>query len=220
MLSKGACANTTFYDCIHSSLIAQDFDHCPRKCFSISTNGNAMPICSTAEEFECSHEVTKAVMKKTKCLPKCSQIDVSSEYEWQEDEEDPNAKRNITFSYKIFDTVKMKVEEEYLVHDFVGMLGSIGGTLGLFIGFSFLGGLTDMLSYIQTLLERLKLKQISNHLSHNVINVEPCDSHDNNEKTDMKAKVDEIEAMLLEFTDTIQKLKKGGKVNLNINLRP
>ena len=211
MLSKGACAETTFYDCIHSSLIEQDFNHCPRKCFSISTTGNALPICTTAEEFECSHEVTKAVMKKAKCLPKCHQIDVTLEYEWQEDAEDPNAKRNITFLYRIFDPVKMKVEEEYLVHDFVGMLGSIGGTLGLFIGFSFLGGVTNILTYIQALLEKLKLKWKSNHLSHKVIKVEPWGSHNIREKTDVKAKVDEIEEKLLELTDAIHKLKGAGK---------
>ena len=31
----------------------------------------------------------------------------------------------------------MKVSEEYLIYDFIGAVGSIGGTLGLFIGFSF-----------------------------------------------------------------------------------
>ena len=29
------------------------------------------------------------------------------------------------------------VEKEYLVYDFIGIVGSVGGTLGLFIGFSF-----------------------------------------------------------------------------------
>ena len=32
---------------------------------------------------------------------------------------------------------KMSVSREYLVYDFIGMVGSVGGTLGMFIGFSF-----------------------------------------------------------------------------------
>ena len=70
------------------------------------------------------------------------------------------------------------------------------------------------MTYIQALLEKLKLKWKSDHLSHKVIKVEPWDSHTHNNKktTDMKAKVDEIEAKIFELEDTIQKLKIGRKV--------
>ena len=37
-----------------------------------------------------------------------------------------------------------KLYEEYLIYDIIGMVGSVGGTLGLFTGFSF--------AYIVTLL--------------------------------------------------------------------
>ena len=33
---------------------------------------------------------------------------------------------------------KFKVEEEYLVYNLSGIVGTVGGSLGLFIGFSFL----------------------------------------------------------------------------------
>ena len=39
---------------------------------------------------------------------------------------------------------EVKVEEDYRVYDFNGILGSVGGSLGLFIGFSFL----DMMIYL------------------------------------------------------------------------
>ena len=39
---------------------------------------------------------------------------------------------------------EVKVYVEYKVYDFNGILGSVGGSLGLFIGFSFL----DMLMYL------------------------------------------------------------------------
>ena len=42
------------------------------------------------------------------------------------------------------DVSKMMVYEQYKVYDFNGILGSVGGSLGLFIGFSFL----DMMIYL------------------------------------------------------------------------
>ena len=46
---------------------------------------------------------------------------------------------NHTFvTYFEFDPpYRVKVREEYLIYDFIGLVGSVGGTLGLFIGFSF-----------------------------------------------------------------------------------
>ena len=129
MKSLGNCSPKGFYDCFHENLLEQNYNHCPRKCYSVTTYENATPICETVEDFQCSHQITQSVKENSTCLPACNQIDFNMDYEYQEGLEDPNAKRNVTFAYKISNP-KMKVEEEYLVHDFVGMLGSIGGTLG------------------------------------------------------------------------------------------
>ena len=37
--------------------------------------------------------------------------------------------------------------KEFIIYDFVGMLGSFGGTLGLFLGFSFAGCISTFLKY-------------------------------------------------------------------------
>ena len=50
------------------------------------------------------------------------------------------------------------VSEEYLIYDSVGMIGSVGGSLGLFLGFSFLGLLSDLIDFVQR-----KLDQVQNH---------------------------------------------------------
>ena len=164
MISESKCGDIPFYECFQDELAFQNYDNCPRKCFSISTCGNLTPICETKEEFYCSHEITLRLKENTKCLPVCTQIDYGIEYEYQEDLDKPNAKRNITFGYRLSNP-KMKVEEEYFVHDFVGVLGSIGGTLGLFIGFSFLGGLSFLINHLQAFIERLETKTI-NRVSH------------------------------------------------------
>ena len=152
-MKSNSCSDSAYYECFHSELIKQNYDHCPRKCFSISTMYNATPICETEEEFICSHKVTQKLKDESTCLPACNQINYVLEVEYREDEDLPNARRNITILYKISDT-KMKVEEEYLIKDFVGMIGSIGGTLGLCIGFSFLGGTSFLLSHLQDMVQK------------------------------------------------------------------
>ena len=151
------CQHEAYYTCFHSQLMEQDYSHCPRKCFSISTLGNALPICNTVEEFQCSHKIALALKKDSDCLSACTQLDYEIVSGYAEDEEQTNAKRNITFAYKIAKT-KMKVEEEFLIHDFVGMLSSIGGALGLFIGFSFLNGVSFILNHFQSFIHRFASK--------------------------------------------------------------
>ena len=48
-----------------------------------------------------------------------------------------NRQNIIEFKYRLDDFKSVTVHEEYLIFDSVAMIGSIGGTLGLCIGFSF-----------------------------------------------------------------------------------
>ena len=60
--------------------------------------------------------------------------------------------------YSSFTAPTVLVIEEYLIYDSVGMIGSVGGSLGLFLGFSFLGLLSDLIDFIQR-----KLDQVQDH---------------------------------------------------------
>ena len=60
--------------------------------------------------------------------------------------------------YSSFTAPTVVVSEEYLIYDSVGMIGSVGGSLGLFLGFSFLGLLSDLIDFVQR-----KLDQVPNH---------------------------------------------------------
>ena len=44
---------------------------------------------------------------------------------------------------------EMAVSEEYLIYEITGVIGSIGGTLGLFIGFSFFDMSTKLINIFQ-----------------------------------------------------------------------
>ena len=159
MKTLSNCSNSGFYKCFHDELINQEFDTCPRKCFSISTFLNATPICKTREEFQCSHDLAKKLKKKTTCYPGCKQVTFEIVSKYQDEVGKPGAKHKIIVAYKFINS-KIKVEEEYLIHDFVGMLGSIGGTLGLFVGFSFLGGMFHMFDFMQEILKKFTTKTI------------------------------------------------------------
>ena len=45
------------------------------------------------------------------------------------------------------------VFEEYLIFDIIGMIGSVGGTLGMCIGFSFTNVITIFFKFIETSLK-------------------------------------------------------------------
>ena len=45
--------------------------------------------------------------------------------------------------------------KEYLIYDVIGMVGLVGGTLGLFIGFSFSNVLMFMIEYLQLLVLKI-----------------------------------------------------------------
>ena len=56
--------------------------------------------------------------------------------------------------YQFSPPMMKTVYEEYLIFDIVGMIGSVGGTLGMCIGFSFNGIAWTVLEFIQSRLLR------------------------------------------------------------------
>ena len=79
--------------------------------------------------------------------------------------------------------IKVKVKEEYLIYDFVSMIGAIGGTLGLCIGFSFLDLTRPLIGLTRSCLRRtlVWLKNMKGHTRRNVKDQAICEEeiHDN-----------------------------------------
>ena len=76
---------------------------------------------------------------ETICPKSCSIKKYLGEIVYKDDIANYGFSYNNTF-YTDFDFAppyKVKVSEQYLIYDFIGLVGSVGGTLGLFIGFSF-----------------------------------------------------------------------------------
>ena len=55
--------------------------------------------------------------------------------------------RYFHFSYT-FESMSMTMMQEYYIYDTIGFISSVGGTLGLFIGFSFYDAINKFLDYI------------------------------------------------------------------------
>ena len=88
---------------------------------------------------------------KTACKKPCNVIEIKGRRKSLKGYiDDP---RHVWFEY-FFIEGDIDVFEEYLIYDLDGMVGSIGGTLGLFIGFSFLGSIKEIINLLKALLYR------------------------------------------------------------------
>ena len=60
------------------------------------------------------------------------------------------ASNKAVLEYRFAPPMMTKVQQEYLIFDVIGMIGSVGGSLGMCIGFSFSGVTTYILDFIQS----------------------------------------------------------------------
>ena len=70
----------------------------------------------------------------------------------------------------MFETMELQVKEEYVIYDFVGMISSIGGNLGLFIGFSFFDAFCWLLDLIQKWISNINSGKV---ISSNIVVTNP-----------------------------------------------
>ena len=156
--SKSNCQDQAFYKCFGAKLSKQDYSQCPRKCLAVSTmTSNNSSLCQTQQEFQCAFDIAQTLKEdysEERCLPSCTQVNLKLLNKHNEGRKD----HQVTIAYNIPNT-KMKVEEEYLIRDFVSMLGSIGGTLGMCTGFSCIGILSFILRFLQTLIGKKYAKK-------------------------------------------------------------
>ena len=62
-----------------------------------------------------------------------------------------------TLIYFWFASNETQIYQEYKIFDTIGLIGSVGGSLGLFIGFSFHGALISILAIMKNILIRSKI---------------------------------------------------------------
>ena len=97
---------------------------------------SSYPACENLENWDCMRNEMAGIFKWTirKVCPKhCHKVQYEGIVSYESTMENFT---QIQWHYE-FPTDDIDVHEEYLIFDAAGLIGSIGGTLGLFIGFSF-----------------------------------------------------------------------------------
>ena len=94
------------------------------------------------------------------CKRSCSNLEYFGEFEaivpYKSEKENWNFYQ---MHYYIDKEIEMKVYEEYIIIDAMGMIGSVGGTLGLFIGFSFSNVINLLIGYLRVVLNKICWKK-------------------------------------------------------------
>ena len=165
---KSPCRYESYLHCIGSQLVKADFQECPMKCLAHSVPKTVdveekIPICKARSvAWKCSHKYGLNLVRKLKenatCLEracKTTHYDGKIVFEESHPESPLVHPDSRSFSYTFLRT-SVAIHEEYLIYDFVGMLGSIGGTLGMCIGFSFVGLSSVLLNNLQILIDYWK----------------------------------------------------------------
>ena len=174
--AKDGCDDTGFWNVVESTYASDVKGNCPLPCAPFKLPNSTYETClsmgAPKNELNCNHVVLFEVIRKilqngfspcTKIEYKGKElqnfrIEAAQELVVEMDGDSYvkfppnfNDKPMVIFSYK-FDTPETTdVYSEYIIVDFMAMVGSIGGTLGLYIGFSFFDFFMQILDWIQML---------------------------------------------------------------------
>ena len=156
----------SFYDEVSSHFVSTtNFSGCPRKCLPVSYPNNGefkIPFCKTHDknhndqnltgEWRCAARRANSHFKNSveKFKKSCNILKYHGTPDGIFKDKSINA-NEYEFSYNFASQKSVKVYKEYLVYDGIGMIGSIGGTVGMFVGLSFLDAITYLIKYLQNL---------------------------------------------------------------------
>ena len=134
--------NTCFMD--H---LAKNVGNCEEICYPIVFNFLPnVSACNTVKDFLCISNLTvDSRQKRYECLHQKKQVQINAD-----ETENGIVQNNQTgFAMQIYSSKSTKVvQEEILVITTEEFIGSVGGSLGLFVGFSFFTYLSDFLEFL------------------------------------------------------------------------
>ena len=139
-----------FNHCFVKTILEANYN-CSKPCLPLTLpyydGYKYLPQCRTWEDFACMVKKVKKVLIDEvyeNCPTACEIIEYSGKVLHTVYLDVP------TFEWSYEDIAKrMDVNEEYVVYDFSGFISSVGGMLGLFVGFSFLGLVEAFSNFIQ-----------------------------------------------------------------------
>ena len=156
--NNGKCRSRPFFEIFMPKLLSQKFENCPMRCNPKFKTGfevydldlASIPICKTKNEIHCFLEVFFEV-KDSILLKPCNTLEflgkIKSSHNFADNYQS-------LFMYTFNNPGLTIVHEEYMIFDFVTMIGSIGGTLGLCIGFSYTNTISYLLGYLKNTIKK------------------------------------------------------------------
>ena len=162
-----ACSKESFFEYVESNLSESNFENCTHTCLRTSLPNEDFPICPNFEhwydnklkgnfseqEDDCNWSIVRDLIKNIitmdKRLKTCKTINYSGKIITEKNDHVSN---KLGIQYKFAFPLRAKVYHEFLITDTIDLVGSVGGMLGLFIGFSFVNVVTCMMGYIGTFL--------------------------------------------------------------------
>ena len=131
----------SFYNCSGNEIVRIMKENSSQYCLQINNKmivdlvtNESLPICgepNTQNMMSVINVAFEIVMSK--CKSSCS----TYEFDGKKTPLNQMQENGTLQLMYMFETMEIQVREEYIIYDFIGMIGGIGGTLGLFVGFSF-----------------------------------------------------------------------------------
>ena len=159
---KRDCIVESFYTCAVGQTIKNNFEgwnywNCTKNCFPstlISSGGfDKKYECEDEEQETCSFFAFD--IYKSNCPKPCSIVQYNGRIDlWEQNESNQNDSSFI-IHLRFAPPLTTTLYEEYVIYDVFGTIGSVGGTLGIFIGFSCSGILSLIISHFKKCLFRI-----------------------------------------------------------------
>ena len=108
-----------------------------------------IPLCEEQEQA-CANNLTVHIFRDTTtqiCPKLCHIVQYSGKLIMVYNHK--QGPYNYSFRYRFAPPHTEKIFEEYLIYDIVNMVGSVGGNLGMWIGFSFTGIISNLMKMIR-----------------------------------------------------------------------
>ena len=136
----GECQKEVYYECIASKFDTTDFKKCSNKCMpnvfsNMGKNYNTAYCHNDTSNQQCMFDTMFKQEIASNCKKSCTNLEYFGEKFFEK--KYPSDKKDYDLYFLHYRLVnqdfKAKIYEEYQVYDAIGMVGSVGGTLGLYI---------------------------------------------------------------------------------------
>ena len=203
-IASNKCSQESFYECFSRSYKEKLEMHSMTKCSPISLP--RLPMCkpneTNHEEFVAlSWKVLKEIQEQRKCPKLCTTLGYYGKISTA-----LNVTWNATFSfdYGFISSDTLREYKEYYIYDAVSMISSVGGTLGMCVGFSFTGVISCLFNMVYNRIGKSELTETE------LSKIKPL-NNSQNDTVQMNARLNELEELFRTILNKLMSatVKKG-----------